>query len=181
LRTNLKSYGLPLLPEVRTLNKRIAYGVIAALVLVAVIGGVLAAASAQSTNNETYSKSCIAPLGLKVGAWFKWRWGVPSKFVEVSPGYNQTVMSVLQLNAETSNLLGQGYKVVSVRPIVKAYVQGDGTVVFKAQQALVVLSNGSTMITYLVDINSKTVTHIATINVSALKELSGPHIRSAEH
>jgi hypothetical protein len=166
---------------VRTLNKRIAYGVIAALVLVAVIGGVLAAASAQSTNNETYSKSCIAPLGLKVGAWFKWRWGVPSKFVEVSPGYNQTVMSVLQLNAETSNLLGQGYKVVSVRPIVKAYVQGDGTVVFKAQQALVVLSNGSTMITYLVDINSKTVTHIATINVSALKELGGPHIRSAEH
>jgi len=163
------------------LNKRIAYGVIAALVLVAVIGGVLAAASAQSTNNETYSKSCIAPLGLKVGAWFKWRWGVPSKFVEVSPGYNQTVMSVLQLNAETSNLLGQGYKVVSVRPIVKAYVQGDGTVVFKAQQALVVLSNGSTMITYLVDINSKTVTHIATINVSALKELGGPHIRSAEH
>ena len=163
------------------MNKRIAYGVIAALVLVAVIGGVLAAASAQSTNNETYSKSCIAPLGLKVGAWFKWRWGVPSKFVEVSPGYNQTVMSVLQLNAETSNLLGQGYKVVSVRPIVKAYVQGDGTVVFKAQQALVVLSNGSTMITYLVDINSKTVTHIATINVSALKELGGPHIRSAEH
>jgi hypothetical protein len=171
-------YLLPL--EVRTLNKRIAYGVIAAIVIVAVIGGVLAAASAQSTSNETYSKSCIAPLGLNVGAWFKWRWGAPSKFVEASSEYNQTVMSVLQSNAETSNLLGQGYKVVSIRPIVRAYVQGDGTVVFKAQQALVVLSNGSTTITYLVDISSGKVTHIATINVSALKELGGPRIRSAK-
>jgi hypothetical protein len=166
---------------VRALNKRIVYGVIVTIALVAVIGGVLATASAQSINNETYSESCIAPLGLKVGTWLKWRWGVPSKFVEVSSEYNQTVMRVLQSNAETSNLLGQGYKVVSIRPIVKAYVQGDGTVVFKAQQALVVLSNNSTIITYLVDISSGKATHIATINASALKELGGPRIRGARH
>jgi len=164
------------------LNKKVAYGAMATIVAIALmvaIGGALAPANAQSSNNEIYGQACIAPLGLKVGTWFKWGWGPSSRLIQVSSEYNQTVMDILKSNEEVLRLLEQGYSVISIRPIIRAYVEGDGTVVFKAQQALVVLSNGSTTVTYLVDISSGTVTHIATINISALRELGICRIRGA--
>jgi len=182
LRTNLKSNDLNPLSEVSALNKKVAYGAMATIVAIALmvaIGGALAPANAQSSNNEIYGQACIAPLGLKVGTWFKWGWGPSSRLIQVSSEYNQTVMDILKSNEEVLRLLEQGYSVISIRPIIRAYVEGDGTVVFKAQQALVVLSNGSTTVTYLVDISSGTVTHIATINISALRELGICRIRGA--
>lgn len=163
------------------MNRKVVYGAIAVIALAVVIGGALATASAQNTNDEIRGQAPIMPPGLKVQTWFKWRWCLPSRFVQVSPEYNQTVMGVLESNDETSRLLEQGYRVVLMRPIIRAYVEGDGTVVFKAQQALVVLSNGSTTVTYLVDISSRAVTHIATINIGVLKELRGPRIRGTGH
>ena len=160
------------------MKKVLLYGIIALVVALAVgIGGVLTVANAQATNNEAYNKVNIAPLSFEMGARLKWRQCWLPRMFEVSPEYNQTVMRVLTSNTETKGLLDQGYKVVSIRPIVKAYVQGDGTIVFKAGQALVVLSNGNTTVTYLIDIGSGTVTHIATINVSALKELGAFRFR----
>ncbi len=159
------------------MNRKVVYGVIAVIVLAVLIGGAMATASAQNTNYEIRGQARIIPPGLEIRAWSKWRWRPSPGFVQVSPEYNQTVMGILESNEEASRLLGQGYRVVFVKPIIRACVEGDGTVVFKAQQALVVLSNGSTTITYLVDISSGTVTHIATINTGLLKELRGPSIR----
>ena len=155
------------------MNKKVAYGVIIVIALAVAIGGAWALASAQSTDNETCGQAHITRLGLKARTWFEWRWGLPSRLVQVSPEYNETVMDILRSNEETSKLLAQGYNVISIRPVIRAYIEGDGTVVFKAQQALVVLSDGSATVTYLVDISSRAVTHIATINISALKKLRG--------
>jgi len=182
LRTNLKSDDLNPLSEVTALKKKAAYGAMAmivAMALIVAIEGALALANAQNANNEIHGRAFIAPPDLKVGTWFKWRWGSSSRLIQVSSEYNQTVMDILKSNGEVLRLLEQGYSVVSIRPIIRAYVEGDGTVVFKAQQALVVLSNGSATVTYLVDIGSRTVTHIATINISALKELGCCCIRGA--
>jgi len=156
---------------VRALNKKVAYGVIIVIALAIAIGGAWALASAQSIDNETCGQARTTRLGLKARTWFEWRWGLPSRLVQVSLEYNETVMDILHSNEETSKLLAQGYNVISIRPVIRAYIEGDGTVVFKAQQALVVLSDGSVTVTYLVDISSRAVTHIATINISALKEL----------
>ena len=77
------------------MNKKVAYGAmatIAVIALVIVIEGVLALASAQSTDNETYGQDgqvLIAPSSFKVGTWFKWRWGPSSRLIQVSPEYNQ--------------------------------------------------------------------------------------------
>jgi hypothetical protein len=166
---------------VRALNKKVAYGAIIVIALAVAIGGAWALASAQSIDNETCGQAHTTRLGLKARTWFEWRWGLPSRLVQVSLEYNETVMDILRSNEETSELLNQGYNVVSIRPVIRAYIEGDGTVVFKAQQALVVLSNGSVTVMYLVDISSRAVTHIATINISALKELRCWRSYSVKH
>lgn len=166
--------------EARTLNKKALYGVAIAvtLLLLVGVGGALTTSYAQNTNNEeSIIQRIIVPLSLKLGNWVKCKPWSLGGFVQISPEYNETVMRILSLNSDVKSLLDQGYAVVSIRPVVVAHVQGDGTVILKAQKAVVVLSNGSTVVTYLVDIVSGSVTHIATINISAIKELGGYRIR----
>jgi len=147
-----------------------------ALLLLVGVGGALATTYAQNTNTEERIIQRIgAPLGFKVGGWlnFKHKLGLLRVSIQISSEYNETLMNILNTNSDAKSLLDQGYSVVSVRPLVTAYVQGDGTVSFKAEKAVVVLSNGNVVVAYIVDIVSRSVTHIATINVGAIKELSG--------
>ncbi|MEM2075689.1 MAG: hypothetical protein QW705_06510 [Zestosphaera sp.] len=79
-------------------------------------------------------------------------------FVEVSPEYNSTVIKVLESSEEASELLREGYRVVAIKPIIKAYVSGDGSVVFNALQSIVILRKDEAVRTFLVDISSNTAT-----------------------
>jgi len=146
--------------------------VVAAVIALAVVfGGALMTASAQTVS---YGPSMAnVPVGFK--GWFMCAPGFTTKSVEVSQGYKAAVMDILNKNDEAKGLLEQGYTVEGVTPIVKAYVEADGTVTVKAQQAVVVLasSNGDVKVMYLVDIGSGSVTHLATINVGAIKSLRG--------
>ncbi|MEM1744526.1 MAG: hypothetical protein QW730_04955 [Candidatus Nezhaarchaeales archaeon] len=160
------------------MSKKVSYGIAiaVALLLLAGIGGALVTTHAQNTSGEGPIIQRIgAPLGFKMGSWFsfKHKLGPLVGSIKISPEYNETVMNILSSNGDVKNLLNQGYSVVSMRPLVTAYVQGDGTVALKAEKAIVVLSNGNIVVTYVVDITSRSVTHIATINVGAIKELSG--------
>lgn len=158
------------------MNKKSLYGVtiIATLLLLASIGGTLAITYAQGTNDGGSGvQRGEAPFGFKLRNCFKCKSGPLGGLIQISPEYNETVMNILKSNGDVKSLLDQGYTVVSIRPVVTAYVQGDGTVIFKAGKAVVTLSNGSTVVMYVVDIVSGSVTHIATINVSAIKELRG--------
>lgn len=160
------------------MNKKVLYGVVVALLLLVGIGGALATTYAQSTNFVDSSfQRAEAQLVSKLAACFKCKPGLLTSLVKISPEYNETLMKILSSNSNVKSLLDQGYTVKSIRPIVTAYVQGDGTVVFKAEKAVVTLSNGSTVVTYIVDIVSGSVTHIATVNIDAIKELRGNNLR----
>lgn len=163
------------------MNKKVLYGVavVAIIMLLVSVGGVLAITYAQSTNNGQPSIQRIGvPLGFKIGTWFKCKPGLFGGLIQISPEYNETVTSILSTNSDVKSLLDQGYVVASVRPVITAYVQGDGTIAFRAEKAVVILTNGNTTATYVVDIASRSVTHIATVNVSAIKELGLCHILS---
>ncbi|MEM4700016.1 MAG: hypothetical protein QXT74_03595 [Candidatus Nezhaarchaeales archaeon] len=97
--------------------------------------------------------------------------------IEVSTEYNSTVTSIVESNPETSQLLSQGYDVVWIKPIIKAYVSGNGDVVLRAARAAVALTNSTAIYVYLVDVESGAVTLLAYLrapsNVLGFKCLRG--------
>lgn len=156
------------------MNKKVLYGaaLVAITILIAGIGGMLSTTYAQSTNDGQPSTQHVeVPFSFKMGNWFKCKPKLFGGLIQVSPEYNETVMSILSSNNDIKRLLDQGYVVTSIRPVVTAYVQGDGTITFKAEKSVVILSNGNTMVVYVIDVPSRSVTHIATVNVGAIKEL----------
>lgn len=151
-----------------------------ALLLVVTIGGFLTTTYAQNADNGKPSVQQVEePFGFKLRSWFKCRICPFKGLIQISPEYNETVMRILSSNSDVKSLLDQGYSVVSIRPIVTAYVQADGTVVFKAEKVIVALSNGKIVVTYVVDVVSGSVTHIATMNLNAIKELRGKTLRGS--
>lgn len=137
------------------------------VVVVAVGAGYIISAYAQESNNNATTNTQSASPGM---LWtpFKhkefekrFRGGLRVPAVEVSPEYNSTVMGLLESNSETSQLLEQGFNVKAINPLIKAYVGADGEVTLKATQAIVVLTNGTAVYTYLVDISNNTVTLIS--------------------
>ncbi|MEM0217455.1 MAG: hypothetical protein QXM73_01725 [Candidatus Nezhaarchaeales archaeon] len=161
------------------MSKKVLYGIAiaaVALLLLVSVGGALATTYAQNTNAEgQITQQIKAPFGFKLVGWlnFRHKLGPLRGTIQISSEYNETVMNILSTNSDARSLLDQGYRVVSMRPLVTAYVQGDGTVSFKAEKAVVILSNGNVVVAYIVDVVSRSVTHIATINVGTIKELSG--------
>lgn len=173
LRIIFKSYALKdLLPGGGILNKRtmcVVFTIVFALLLISV-GGVITLTRAQSNSCRIPWDASIQ-LDIKAKKCFGCKLGPLRGTFQISAEYNETINEVLRSNDDTCNLLNQGYSVVLIRPIVKAYVQGDGTVSFRASQAIVVLSNNSIAAMYLIDVDTKKVIHVATVNVKAFKEL----------
>lgn len=146
-------------------NKKIA--LVAIMVTVAAIAGYLVVAYAQeNSNNKT---STVTPTPPATWAPLKghremWRNGFKGPLmwsVEVSPEYNSTVISVLESNPEIAQLLGQGYYIAWIKPVVKAYISGSGDITLKATQAIVTLTNSTAIYVYSVDIVNSTVTLLA--------------------
>lgn len=150
-----------------------------ATVLVAVLGAVFVGMTTMASAQTTICGPSVSKVPIGFKGWLRHAQRFAMKSIEVSQGYNETVMKILEENEEPRSLLSQGYTVKSLMPIVKACVEPDGTVTIKAQQAVVVLSNGDVMTMYLVDIGSGSVTHLATINVGAIKGLGGPCLSPA--
>jgi len=108
---------------------------------------------AQSSNRATLS-TALPPHKLcnvtKVWIPFAWRlrlkggfsWGIKGLEVVVSDEYKQRVLSILQSDPDVAELLSQGYNITYIKPVISVIVGGDGTVMFKATKAVVLLSNG---------------------------------------
>lgn len=155
------------------MNRKVAMvaTVIVAVVVIAAVAGQLVATYAQGSGNNMASKTSIAPnawIPLKgYKAMCKAGFKAPLICIEVSPEYNSTVMSILEANPETKQLLDQGYSVAWIRPILKVYIGAGGDVTLKATQATVALTNKTAVYVYLVDIVDKTVTLLAYYKVPA--------------
>jgi len=137
-------------------TKNIVIGIIV-IAVVAVMAGYVISSHAQATTTQTttYQPQVLLKYHGRFGR------GLALSAVEVSPEYNSTVLNILRSNSETSQLMNQGYSVVAIRPLIKAYVNANGDVSFKATQSIVVLSNSTAVYTYLVDISNNSVNLIS--------------------
>lgn len=160
------------------MNRKLTITLAATLIIVAVVAGYVVVASAQENSNTTTT----TPVSqTPTSQWIRFegekelrmKWFKSPLFqgIEVSPEYNTTVLNVLESNSETSQLLNQGYQVALIRPVIKAYISGNGDVTFKATQAIVELTNSTNTYVYSIDIANNSATLLAyyriTYNVSS--------------
>ncbi len=92
-------------------------------------------------------------------------------FVEVSEEFKENVINIAEGDEDVQNLLADGYNVTGVRPIIKSIVEADGTVVTKATDAIVILSNDSTSrASVWVDVEEGTVTKIVILTRTVIEK-----------
>jgi hypothetical protein len=65
-------------------------------------------------------------------------------FIEVSEEFKENVINITESDTDVQALLDDGYNITIVRPIIKTVVDGDGNIVTKATDAIVILSNDET-------------------------------------
>lgn len=81
--------------------------------------------------------------------------------IEISEEYKNSVNSILDSDADVQNLISEGYNVTNIRPVIKSYVEADGSVSSKATNAVVMLQNGTSgYATVDVDVSEAKVTQI---------------------
>jgi len=92
-------------------------------------------------------------------------------FVEVSEEYEVNVMSIAESDKDVQALLDDGYNITGVRPIIKAIVEADGTVVTKATSAIVMLKKDTTSrASVWVDVEEAKVTRIVILTRTVIEK-----------
>ena len=61
-------------------------------------------------------------------------------YVEVSEEFEENVIAIAEGDEDVQALLDEGYNITAMRPIIKTVVDGEGNVVTKATDAIVMLS-----------------------------------------
>jgi hypothetical protein len=65
-------------------------------------------------------------------------------FIEVSEEFEESILAIAEGDEDVQALLDEGYNVTGVRPIIKTVVDGNGDVVTKATDAIVLLEKEDT-------------------------------------
>ncbi len=65
-------------------------------------------------------------------------------FIEVSEEFKENVITLAESDEDVQALLDDGYNITGVKPIVKTVIDGDGNVVTKATDAIVMLDRDET-------------------------------------
>ena len=117
-----------------------------------------AAAGAEATNRGTVA-AFMGPVGAFMmprgfatagdlsGNWTKYAFGSRMGFgrsVEVSEEFKTNVLKIANADSDVQKLLGDGYSVTGVMPIITRKVDGSGNIVTKATGAVVTLQKGTT-------------------------------------
>ncbi|MEM1915698.1 MAG: hypothetical protein QXU00_00260 [Ignisphaera sp.] len=73
--------------------------------------------------------------------------------VEVSDEYRTRIENILRSDPNASTLLENGYSITVIKPIVRFVVQGDGSIVMRADKAVVILAkNGENRTIVYIDV-----------------------------
>ena len=161
------------------LNKKILLLIPIVVVAVVLSGMYITAFATSNSTGSSSSKQTTYQVGPEFmggnaggfgGGRMRGRCG-PNGNVEISAAYNQTVMSIVNSDSDVQNLLTQGYTVQGVMPIIKSVVQGDGTVVTSATNAVVMLVNGTTGRAEVhVDVTNAKVTQIVIMTMTVINK-----------
>jgi len=135
--------------EVTAIDRRKASILLALAAVAAIVGGTILTVyaagneevsgvdSSKWINERMIGRTCGWSLGQSRG------WGRRG-FVEVSEEFKENVVNIAKSDEDVQALLGEGYNVTGVRPIIKAEVQANGDVTMRATEAIVVLRKDAT-------------------------------------
>lgn len=90
--------------------------------------------------------------------------------IEVSEEYKKKVIDIATKDSDVAKLLEEGYNITAVRPIIKLYVGGDGTVTLRADEAVVVLRKNRDIALVLVNVREERVTKILIRNTTVIEK-----------
>jgi hypothetical protein len=110
-----------------------------------------------------------------LGRWFRGRPHAPfcrgfGPLISVSEEFKENVMNIAKSDPDVQNLLDAGYENVCVKPIIKAIVQGNGDVTFKATSALVTLRKNGSWAAVHVDLEAGKITKIVKVEWTVIKK-----------
>ncbi len=89
--------------------------------------------------------------------------------ITISEEYKNKVINITESDSDVQNLLAQNYTITHVKPIIKATVEGDGTVTLKATTAIVTLAKNMTGGAIVwVDVEQAKVTRIEIFSVTVI-------------
>lgn len=92
-------------------------------------------------------------------------------FLEVSEEFEANVLAIAEGDEDVQALIDDGYNVTGVRPIIKTVVDGDGNVVVKATDAIVMLEKEETgKAGVSVDIEEAKVTEIVVLTRTVIEK-----------
>ncbi|MEM2103517.1 MAG: hypothetical protein QW717_01330 [Candidatus Bathyarchaeia archaeon] len=159
------------------------------VVAVAVISGAVlnaysAANACQSVNNGnvqgwlgwnaftgwTNGNVTVEKTAMHCG-WMRGRGCFGCGFIEVSEEFKENVIKIAESDADVQNLLSDGYNITVVKPVIKTFVEGDGTVAAKATGAVVMLEKNKTGRAMVwVDVERGKVTKIAILTLTIIEK-----------
>jgi len=97
--------------------------------------------------------------------------GFNSLRIEVSEEFKQRVIDIASSDPDVQDLLNDGYEVTSVKPIIKAVVQGNGDVTIKATGATVTLTKENVGFALVeVDLETEAVTRITIMSRTVIEK-----------
>jgi len=92
-------------------------------------------------------------------------------FVEVSEEFEENVITLAESDEDVQALLDDDYNITGVRPIVKTVIDGDGNVVTKATDAIVMLDKDETgKAVVWVDLEEGKVTKIVIVTITVIEK-----------
>lgn len=145
------------------MEKKTMYGlIIVVAIAIIIISAGLAYAQVPATYGNNYTKGIndwrAGRADVKAKSWgpLQIPRGLGLGKVEVSDEYKQMIVEIINNDQDTKYLIDEGYEIVVIKPIIRAYIQEDGTVVLRSEQALVVLTKDDSKVVVLVDTQSKT-------------------------
>jgi len=120
---------------------------ISAVLVLAILSGIAALAYANGVNwdpntvaNVAYNDDgCFGGHGGRLG-----RGMGPWRSITISQEFKDNVINIAKNDTDVQNLLNDGYNATSIRPIINATVEADGSVTIKATSAVVILENNRT-------------------------------------
>ena len=96
--------------------------------------------SSMLTDGTTLPANATYGHGLRMGTGR----GGPGQLIEVSEEFKTNVVNIAKNDEDVQKLLGEGYNVTDVRPIISSIVAGNGDVTTKATDAVVMLQKDTT-------------------------------------
>ena len=142
----------------------------------ALLGGIALTAYAAANGEENSNgfpkwfngRMMAGPCGMPRGGPHGWGRG---GFVEVSEEFEENAINIAESDEDVQGLLGDGYNVTGVRPIIKSVVEADGDVVTKATSAIVMLEKNATGRAFVwVDVEEGTVTRIVILTRTVIEK-----------